>query len=291
MLARMTPAAAVVDVSAAAQDLQAARPSMGRSPFFLLRVSWRLSRLALHLVLAFVAACVYPSLSHPVQRRFMGWWSRALLNLLNVTHASSGEPALQTALPRLLVANHISWLDIFAVNSFTPAQFVAKSEVNGWPVLGWLVQRSGTLFIRRTVRSDTVRVNACMAGLLQQGRAVAVFAQGTSSTPEQPVRFHAPLLQSAVAAGAQVQPVAIFYHDRHGVPHEAAAFVDDTTFMQSLWKIVCAPGIQVMVTYLPPITPSGQDRRALADMAQFAVNARLARLCGGHPHLDGVCSA
>lgn len=108
------------------------------------------------------------------------------------------------------VPNHISWLDIFAINVTTPAGFVAKSEVSSWPVLGWLVQRSGTLFIRRMVRSDTVRVNACMADLLRQGRALAVFAQGTSSTPEKAVQFHAPLLQSAVAANAQIQPVAVF---------------------------------------------------------------------------------
>ncbi len=252
---------------------------MHRSPLFMVVVSWRLGRLATHIGLAFVAACVYPSLSHPAQRRFMCWWSRALLSLLNVAHESIGQPALDDQAACLLVANHSSWLDLFAVNSVTPAQFVAKSEVSGWPVLGWLVQRSGTLFIRRTVRSDTVRVNDCMAGLLQQGRAVAVFAQGTSSTPEQPVRFHAPLLQSAVAAGTQVQPVAIFYHDRYGVPHEAAAFVGDITFMQSLWKIVCSPGIQVVVTYLPPMDALGQDRRALAEMAQLAVNARLAQHC------------
>jgi 1-acyl-sn-glycerol-3-phosphate acyltransferase len=250
-----------------------------RSPILLVLVSWRLGRLATHIGLAFVVACVYPSLSHPAQRRFMCWWSRALLNLLNVAHESCGQPSRDDQAACLLVANHISWLDIFAVNVVTPAQFVAKSEVSGWPVLGWLVQRSGTLFIRRSVRSDTVRVNDCMAGLLQQGRAVAVFAQGTSSTPEQAVRFHAPLLQSAVAAGAQVQPIAIFYHDRQGAPHDAVAFVGDITFMQSLWKIVCSPGIQVVVTYLPPMNALGQDRRALADMAQHAVNARLAQHC------------
>lgn len=250
-----------------------------RSPFLLVLVSWRLGRMAMHVALAFVAACVYPSWSPPAQRRFMRWWSRALLNLLNVTHASSGQPVPHSKLACLLVANHISWLDIFAVNSVTPAQFVAKSEVNGWPVLGWLVQRSGTLFIRRSVRSDTVRVNDCMVDLLQQGRAVAVFAQGTSATPEQPVHFHAPLLQSAVAAGAQVQPIAIFYHDRQGVPHDAAAFVGDTTFMQSLWKIVCTPSIQVTVTYLPPVDALGQDRRALAAMAQHSVNVRLTQYC------------
>lgn len=252
---------------------------MYRSPLLLVLVSWRLGRLAMHIALAWVAACVYPSLSLSAQRRFMSWWARALLNLLNVSHVSNGQPALNDESACLLVANHISWLDIFALNSVTPAQFIAKSEVNGWPVLGWLVQRSGTLFIRRSVRSDTVRVNASMAGLLQQGRAVAVFAQGTSATPEQPVHFHAPLLQSAVTAGAQVQPIAIFYHDRHGVPHDAAAFVGDITFMQSLWKIVRTPGIQVTVTYLPPMDAVGQDRRALAALAQHAVNARLARHC------------
>lgn len=252
---------------------------MYRSPLLLVVVGWRLSRLSMHIALAFVAACVYPSLSLPAQRRFMCWWSRALLKLLNVRHESCGQPVLAPKLACLLVANHISWLDIFAVNSVTPAQFVAKSEVNGWPVLGWLVQRSGTLFIRRSVRNDTVRVNASMVGLLRQGRAVAVFAQGTSATPEQPVRFHAPLLQSAVAAGAQVQPIAIFYHDRHGVPHDAAAFVGDITLMQSLWKIVRTPGIQVTVTYLPPMDALGQDRRALAATAQYMVNARLARHC------------
>lgn len=252
---------------------------MSRSLYLLVLVSWRLGRLTTHIGLACVLACVYPSISLPMQRRVMGWWSRGLLNLLNVTHVSSGQPALNHGSACLLVANHVSWLDIFAVNVLTPAQFVAKSEVNGWPVLGWLAQRAGTLFIRRSVRSDTVRVNACMAGLLQQGKAVAVFAQGTSSTTDEPVRFHAPLLQSAVAVGAQVQPIAIFYHHRQGMPHDAAAFVGDTTFVQSLWKIVCTPVIQVTVTYLPLLNALGQDRRALAALAQHAVNVSLRQHC------------
>jgi len=196
--------------------------------------------------------------------------------VLNLSHVSRGQPVQDAGLACLLVANHISWLDIFAMNSVAPATFVAKSEVNGWPVPGWLVLRSGTLFFQRSVQSDTVRVNARIFMLLQQGRAVAVFAQGTSATPEQAVYFHAPLLQSAVAAGAQVQPVAILYHDRQGAPADAAAFVGDITFMQSLWKIVRTPSIQLTLTYLSPIDGFGQDRRALAAMAQQAVNSRLA---------------
>lgn len=250
---------------------------MNRSPFLLMVISLRLSRLAVHAVGAFAVACVYPSLSSPAQRRFVCWWSHGLLKLLRVQHHVSGQPAAASAAACLMVANHVSWLDIFALNVRTPARFVAKSEVKSWPAVGWLVQRAGTLFIRRAVRSDTVHVNARMACLLQQGSAVALFAQGTSTTAEQAVQFHAPLLQCAVAAGAQVQPIAIFYHDKQGARHDAAAFVEDTTLMQSLWRIICTPGIQVTVTYLPPIDANGQDRRTLAQMTQHAVNAALAR--------------
>ena len=250
---------------------------MHRTPFLLILASLRLTRLTVHIFGAFALASVYPTLSPSAQRRVMRWWSIGLLNLLNVRHVTSGQPALAGDAACLFVANHISWLDIFAVNVTTPARFVAKSEVSHWPVLGWLVQRSGTLFVRRTVRSDAVRVNALVTSLLKQGSAIALFPQGTSTTPEQSVHFHAPLLQSAIAASAQIQPVAIFYHDRQGVRHDATAFVGDTTFMQSLWKIVCTPDIRVTVTYLPSIDASGQDRRALAVQAQQAVNAALAR--------------
>ncbi len=250
---------------------------MKRSPWRMLGISLRLGHLTLHIACAFVVAGVYPALRVPAQQRFMRWWSRSLLKLLKVQHHVSGQPEGARAPACLLVANHVSWLDIFALNVVTPAHFVAKSEVSGWPVLGWLVQRAGTLFIRRAVRGDTVHVNARMAGLLQQGSRVGLFAQGTSSVPGQAVHFHAPLLQSAVAAGAQVQPIAIFYHDRQGRWHEAAAFVDDISFVQSLWQIVSNPGIQVSVNYLPPIDARGQDRRALALLTQCAVNAALAR--------------
>lgn len=255
--------------------------AMYRPPFVFVLASLRLTRLGIHIFSALALASVYPKLSSTTQRRLLRWWSQALLKVLNVRHLTHGQPSAVDKAACLFVANHISWLDIFAVNIATPARFVAKSEVSQWPVLGWLVQRSGTLFVRRAVRSDAVRVNTLVTDLLQQGRAIALFPQGTSTTPEQTVHFHAPLLQSAIAANALVQPVAIFYHDGQGVQHDAAAFVGDTTFMQSLWKIVCTPGLRVTVSYLPPMDATGQDRRVLAARAQQAVNERLAQHCQG----------
>lgn len=252
---------------------------MYRSPYLYIQASLRLTRLGIHIFVALILASVYPSLNSSTQRLLMRWWSQGLFNVLNVRHLTHGQPSQVSGVACLFVANHISWLDIFAVNIATPACFVAKSEVSQWPVLGWLVQRSGTLFVRRAVRSDAVRVNTLVSSLLQQGRAIALFPQGTSTTPEQAVHFHAPLLQSAIAANAMVQPVAIFYHDEQGARHDAAAFVGDTTFVQSLWKIVCTPTLRVSVSYLPPMDATGQDRRALAASAQQAVNVRLAQHC------------
>ncbi len=238
-------------------------------------ISVRLSRLTVHILGAFAVAVIYPALTPSAQRRIMQWWSAGLLNLLNVRCCAIGQPPPTDQQARLLVANHISWLDIFAVNMVSPACFVAKAEVREWPVLGWLVQRSGTLFIQRSQRSDVVRINARMAELLHQGNPVALFPQGTSTLPEQALHFHAPLLQCAVMADALIQPICIFYHDRQGNAHGAVAFVGDTSFMQSLWQIICTPGIEVTVAYLPPITAASQGRRALAFMAQQAVNAAL----------------
>ena len=248
---------------------------MHSTPLFLILISVRLTRLTVHILGALAVSPVYPALTRLAQRRFMQWWSAGLLNLLNVHCNAHGQPPAPDQQARLLVANHISWLDIFAVNVMTPAFFVAKAEVREWPVLGWLVQCSGTLFISRRQRSDVARVNQRMAGLMQQGNPVALFAQGTSTLPDQPLLFHASLLQSAVMAEALVQPVCIFYHDEQGQPHQAVAFVGDTSFIQSLWRIVCTPCIQVTVSYLAPVTAAGQNRRTLAAITQCAVNTAL----------------
>jgi 1-acyl-sn-glycerol-3-phosphate acyltransferase len=104
-----------------------------------------------------------------------------------------------------------------------------------------------------------------------------LFPQGTSTTADKVVHFHAPLLQSAVSAGTHVQPIAVFYHHENGGRHAAADFVGDMSFTQSLWRIVCAPDLRVTVTYLPAMDAAGQDRRTLASVAQQAVNEALAR--------------
>jgi 1-acyl-sn-glycerol-3-phosphate acyltransferase len=146
------------------------------------------------------------------------------------------------------------------------ARFVSKSDVRGWPVLGWLVGRAGTLFIERENKRDALRVVHQMAQALRQGDTVAVFPEGTTGDGHALLPFHANLLQAAVATGTLLQPLALRYAEPGHVVSPAAMWVGDTTLAQSLWRIVTTPGIAVRVQVLATQDPAGLERRALATL-------------------------
>src|SRR5262245_46431824 len=108
--------------------------------------TWRLARFLLHVILGFAAVCAFPGLPHHRREKVVAWWSRGLLAALGVRLRLDGEPPLE---PGLLVANHVSWLDVAALAALRPALFVCKSEVAAWPGVGWLLARVGTIFHRR----------------------------------------------------------------------------------------------------------------------------------------------
>jgi len=237
--------------------------------------SLRAVRLSAHVFHALLLACIFPSLGKESQQRTMKKWSAQLLRILSVRTHPSGIEATKGNSGKLLAANHISWLDVFVINASTPARFVAKSEVNSWPLVGWLVRRTGTVFIKREFKRDTVRVNEVVSNCLVTGEDVVLFPQGTSTDGTMPVSFHSSMLQGAIDVGAVLHPLAIFYHDGHGSRIEEVAFTGDMTFIESLWKILCLPSIDVSITYLPEIACAGAIRRELAVMSQDAVNAVL----------------
>lgn len=183
---------------------------------------------------------------------------------------------------RLLVANHISWLDVIALNAVVPACFVAKSDVKSWPLLGWLCHRVGTLFINRDNRRDTMSINRKISGFLKQGECVALFPEGTSTDGEFPGKFHSSLLQGAIDVNSAICPVAIRYHDGAGHSNGDAAFVGDMSFVQSLWKILCSPSLHITLVYLPPLPCTIKTRRLLASQAQGNIHMALATFSPNH---------
>lgn len=199
-------------------------------------------------------------------------WTRQMLGILGVTLQVRGTPPAHG--PLLVVANHISWLDILVMNAARPSHFVSKADVKAWPVIGALVTGAGTLYIERESRRDAMRVVHKMAEHLRGGDILAVFPEGTTGDGQTLLTFHANLIQAAIAAEAPVLPVGLSYVDPvRGQRHDAPLFIGDTTLLQSLWNTLRATDVVAVVHYGEPQRAEGRDRRAWAADLRDAVAA------------------
>jgi 1-acyl-sn-glycerol-3-phosphate acyltransferase len=187
-------------------------------------------------------------------------WSRQMLAILGVELVVRGHPPGHG--PLLIVANHISWLDILVMDAAQPARFVSKSDVRSWPVLGSLVTGAGTLYIERENRRDAMRVVHQMADSLRAGDILAVFPEGTTGDGQTLLPFHANLIQAAISVNAPVLPVGLSFVDGHtGQRSDAPLFIGDTTMLQSIWSTLRATRVQAVVHFGEPELFAGRDRR------------------------------
>lgn len=236
------------------------------------RSAMRLAGVALHLAYGLcVATALYPLLSLSSRRQLQQRWSQRLLAILGVRLEVSGAAAING----LLVANHISWLDVFVISAIAPATFVCKSEVRNWPLIGLLCARTDTVFLERGSRSAAQRVNRTLAGKLRNGEQVAVFPEGTTSAGASLLAFRAALLQSAIDAQIHVQPLALRYRDALGLNAAAAAYCGETTFWQSLCAISSAPRITASVEILEKLATADRTRRELCEQAHALIGSCL----------------
>ncbi len=224
--------------------------------------AWRLLRIGGHVL--FALACSYTAwraLSRPRLEAVTRVWSGQLLRILGLQLTVHGTPRPGA---KLIVSNHVSWLDIVAINAVAPARFVSKAEVARWPLVGRLVTSARTLYLVRERRRDAMRVLGLMAQAMKEGDTVAVFPEGTTGPGDHVMHLHPNLLQAAIDADVPVQPVLIRYADPHHRFSPEPAYVGDTTLLRSLWQVVSARSITVHVTFLPARTVTHADRRALA---------------------------
>ena len=204
--------------------------------------------------------------------------ARALLASLGVRLRWRG-PAPRPG--SLLVANHVSWLDIVALQALEPARLVAKREVRGWPGIGTLAAVTGAIFVDRArpkALPGTVRE---IAAALRAGRSVAVFPEGTTfcgtscdaSVARTSARFRPAVFQAAVDAGAPIVPIAISYCST------AAAFIGDDSLWSSVVRVARLRDLTVTLVGAPALHPEpGASRRALARAAQASVGLTPAAL-------------
>ena len=241
---------------------------------------WRLIRVAVHVLHGMAIVAVrFGSLDSPQRQHRIAWWSRGLLRAIGVRLVVDGD---FRGGANLLVANHVSWLDIAAVHAVCPrARFVSKADVRHWPLLGWLIGAVGTLFIERERKRDALRVVHQIAASLQGGETVAVFPEGTTGDGRTLLPFHANLLQAAIAADVPVQPMALRYTEPGLDWSPSVSWLGAATLVHSVWAIACARGVQVQVNVLLARATAHADRRALAqrlhdDIAQSLQGQRAA---------------
>ena len=238
------------------------------------RAVWRLLRVMLFLCrLSLVMRWRFNALDAQSRRQRVQAWSREVFSCLGVQWSMLGVPPHPGA--KLVVANHVSWMDIMAINATVPSRFVSKAEVGQWPIVGPLVTLAGTIYLERARRRDAMRVLGLLAQTLRDGDTAAVFPEGTTGDGHALLHFHANLLQSAIDADVPVQPMAIRYSDARLPISPAAAYVGSTTLAQSLWWIACAEGLRATVTVLPPVRVTHTDRRALAGRLQQIIGEAL----------------
>jgi 1-acyl-sn-glycerol-3-phosphate acyltransferase len=196
--------------------------------------------------------------------------ARAVLRAIGVRASVRGRLPLRHA---LLVANHVSWLDIVALLAHVPARIVAKCEVRGWPSIGALATATGTIFLDRnrpkSLRGTVVQATAVLRG----GGVVAVFPEGTTWCGRNSGRFRPALFQAAIDACAPVAPVSLRFQLTDGTGTAAAAFLGDETLWTSVWRVLAVRGLTVVLVAAPALYPDpAADRRVLARAAQRSLS-------------------
>jgi lyso-ornithine lipid O-acyltransferase len=218
-----------------------------------------------------------------LQRTIPHLYHRILCALIGVRIREVGKRS--AASPALILSNHVSWLDICVIGALGPVVFVAKSEVAGWPVFGWLARLQRTIFINRKARHQTAAATRQIAGRLLGGDAVVLFAEGTSSDGIRVLPFRSSLVGAVRdALGADtghthvtVQPMSLAYISLSGLPmgrglRERVAWYGDAELIPHLLSVLASGAIDVTVSWGEAVAyDMGADRKAITRDAERSV--------------------
>jgi 1-acyl-sn-glycerol-3-phosphate acyltransferase len=225
----------------------------------------------------------------PLQRGVPYVYHRILCALIGIRVHEIGKRSPES--PLLILANHASWLDILVITSLTPAVFVAKKEVAGWPVFGWLAKLQRTVFIDRERRHRTGAATQEIADRLNGGDAVVLFAEGTSSDGNRILPFRSALIgavhhvigSSTHHDRVTVQPLSLAYVNLNGLPlgrafRSRVAWYGDADLVPHLIGVCSAGAVDVVVSWGEPISyDMNADRKDIARVAEQAVRTMTAR--------------
>jgi 1-acyl-sn-glycerol-3-phosphate acyltransferase len=209
-------------------------------------------------------------------------WSADTLTLLGISVELVGPFDLTTTTHgRMLVSNHVSWLDPLVLQTLQHSIFVAKQEVSRWPVIGPIAKGCEVVFVNRGSPRSARQMVQGISLAIAQGHCVAGFPEGTSSDGLEVGPFHSNLFEAAISHACEVVALTLRYSDpvTHALRAEPA-FIGEIGFLESLHRVICAPPMVVKVIASEPLASSGHNRRTLAQLAHSKVHAQLKMLDG-----------
>lgn len=220
----------------------------------------------------------FPRLNKEEKLKAIRDWSQKTLDVLGiqVIHHTPLVRAQHPGETRLMVANHVSWIDALVIQTIQPSIFVAKAEVKRWPIVGSIAKGCGVVFVDRGSPASARRMVDELSSALHHGYCVAGFPEGTSSEGREVKVFHGNLFETAIQHNISVQPLALRYtNPATGALCLKAAFFGEIGFVQSLHQVMTSTGIQVNVTMCDILSPVGHSRRTLAHLSQRSISSHI----------------
>lgn len=219
----------------------------------------------------FVASIILPRLDPQQRNRAISRWSASLLDLLNIRVVAEGVVPQQVLSNTMFIANHISWVDIHALNSIHTSRFIAKSEIRQWPVFGFFATSVNTLFIDREKRHEAGKIVDTTRKALQAGDCICFFPEGTTTDGTEVKPFKGSLLQAAIEAKSEVRPFSIHYPDVEEGINTEMSYWGEMSLIESMRNVIRQKQATVVLRFADPINAADYDRRNLVSITREVI--------------------
>ena len=237
--------------------------------------TWRLICAIQYLILIIIIVpIIFSSVANkiPKRRELASLLYRRFYAALNVKLIIKGTPTSQ---PSLWVGNHISWLDILLLGGNNTVDFIAKTEVGDWPVIGSIVKKAGTVLINRENKFQAYRALPQLQERIRSGTPLMVFPEGTTTDGRATLPFKPMFYQAAIREKIMIQPISLQYFNANGDVTDSVAFIGDDEFSTSLKRILKQPKIIAEIHFLPAVPAHHYHRKQLAELSRHAINVKM----------------
>jgi 1-acyl-sn-glycerol-3-phosphate acyltransferase len=227
---------------------------------------------------AFISSCYrFPHISNIEQNylgdyRLFSRWVEDLTYSMNTRLSVTGTIMSE---PGFFVSNHISWLDTIILSHIQPISFIARHDLEHWPLLGTFTKRMQSVYIDRSNKFHAYRSIPFLEDRLNEGRSVHVFPESTTSDGSSVLPFYPMFYEAAVRTRKKVQAVAIQYTDEQGNHIVEPAFINNDSFLDTLERILRIKKIYAHCHFFEPLDASKLNRKELCRMTKKQIETYL----------------